>query len=88
MRQYKTTGASLSKKTCTHVITGFDNLGIQNQSVDVVILAHTLEFEMNPQQILREVDRILVPEGKAVFLGFNPFSLWGLWHIPMTYENA
>jgi SAM-dependent methyltransferase len=68
------------KKTCTHVITGFDNLAIQNQSVDVVILPHTLEFEMNPHQILREVDRILVAEGKAVFLGFNPFSLWGLWH--------
>ncbi|MCU7800052.1 MAG: class I SAM-dependent methyltransferase [gamma proteobacterium symbiont of Lucinoma myriamae] len=68
------------KKSCTHVITGFDNLAIKNQSVDVVILPHTLEFERNPHQILREVERILVAEGKAVFLGFNPFSLWGLWH--------
>jgi len=63
-----------------HIITNFDELAIQNQSVDAVILPHTLEFEQNPHQILREVERILVAEGKAVILGFNPFSLWGLWH--------
>ncbi|MCK5665438.1 MAG: methyltransferase domain-containing protein [Thiotrichaceae bacterium] len=63
-----------------HIITNFDELAIQNQSVDAVILPHTLEFEQNPHQILREVERILVAEGKAIILGFNPFSLWGRWH--------
>lgn len=65
---------------CTQIISQFEQLAIQNHSIDAVILPHTLEFEANPHQILREVERILVPEGKAVFLGFNPFSLWGLWH--------
>ncbi len=65
---------------CTQIISRFEQLAIQNHSVDAVILPHTLEFEADPHQILREVERILVPEGKAVFLGFNPFSLWGLWH--------
>ena len=66
--------------SCTKLLSGFEQLPIQNQSVDAVILPHTLEFERNPHQILREVERILVAEGKAVFLGFNPFSPWGLWH--------
>lgn len=46
-------------------------------SVDLVVLPHILEFDANPHQILREVERILVPEGSIVVTGFNPFSLWG-----------
>ena len=65
---------------CTHLVSSFEQLPLQTHSVDAVVLPHTLEFEQNPHQILREVDRILVAEGKAVFLGFNPFSPWGLWH--------
>jgi SAM-dependent methyltransferase len=61
-------------------LTSFELLAVQNDSTDVVLLPHTLEFEPNPHQILREVERILVAEGKVIILGFNPFSLWGLWH--------
>jgi SAM-dependent methyltransferase len=65
----------------THqIMANFIQLPLQNNSIDAVILPHTLEFESNPHQILREVERILVAEGKAIFLGFNPYSLWGLWH--------
>ncbi|MDO8930943.1 MAG: class I SAM-dependent methyltransferase [Rhodocyclaceae bacterium] len=46
-------------------------------SVDLVVLPHVLEFDDNPHQVLREVERILVPEGSVVVAGFNPFSLWG-----------
>ena len=31
--------------------------------------------------MLREADRILIPEGRLIILGFNPWSLWGLWRI-------
>ncbi len=61
-------------------MTSFEALSVQSDSVDVVLLPHTLEFEPYPHQILREAERILVAEGKVVILGFNPFSLWGLWH--------
>ena len=27
--------------------------------------------------MLREVERILIPEGKLLIVGFNPWSLWG-----------
>ncbi len=48
------------------------------RSVDLVVLPHTLELSMNPHQVLSEVRRILVPEGKVVITGFNPASLWGI----------
>jgi SAM-dependent methyltransferase len=54
-----------------------DILPLQNDSIDVVMLPHTLEFEPSPHQVLREVERVLVSEGHVVILGFNPWSLWG-----------
>ncbi len=68
------------KKGKRHIMSHFSDLAIQNQSIDAVLLPHTLEFEQDPHQILREVERILIAEGKAIFLGFNPYSLYGLWH--------
>ena len=53
-------------------------LPFASQSIDLVLLPHVLEFANNPHQILREVDRVLVPEGHVLISGFNPFSLWGL----------
>lgn len=53
-------------------------LPLASHSVDLVVMPHVLEFSLRPHQILREVERILVPEGQAVVTGFNPFSLWGL----------
>ena len=46
-------------------------------SLDLVILPHLLEFHAHPHQILREVVRVLRPEGSAIISGFNPRSLWG-----------
>jgi hypothetical protein len=43
-----------------------------------VVLPHTLELARDPHQTLREVERVLVPEGRVVITGFNPASLWGL----------
>lgn len=47
-------------------------------SLDLVVLPHTLELSADPHQVLREVERVLVPEGSVVISGFNPFSLWGI----------
>jgi SAM-dependent methyltransferase len=58
-----------------------DAMPIATDSVDVVMLPHTLEFERDPHQILREADRVLIPEGHVVVLGFNPWSLWGVWRL-------
>ena len=55
-------------------------LPFANNSIDLVVMPHTLEFDANPHQVLREVERVLVPEGSVIVTGFNPFSLWGLRH--------
>jgi len=47
-------------------------------SLDLVVLPHVLEFTAHPHQVLREVERVLVPEGHVVIAGFNPLSLFGL----------
>jgi SAM-dependent methyltransferase len=54
---------------------------IQTDCVDVIVLPHVLEYSVNPHQVLREVDRALIAEGHVVILGFNPWSLWGLWRL-------
>lgn len=47
-------------------------------SIDLALLPHVLEFYDDPHQILREVERVLIPEGKVVITGFNPLSMWGV----------
>ena len=54
------------------------HLPLAGNSVDLVVLPHVLEFAADPHQILREVERVLVPEGQVLISGFNPFSLWGI----------
>jgi SAM-dependent methyltransferase len=56
----------------------FDALPFDTQSLDLVVLPHTLELARDPHLALREVERVLRPEGRVVILGFNPASLWGL----------
>ena len=53
-------------------------LPLAAQSVDLVVLPHVLEFHHNPHDVLREVERVLMPEGQVVISGFNPASLWRL----------
>ena len=56
----------------------FDALPFDAQSLDLVVLPHALEMARDPHLALREVERVLVPEGRVVIVGFNPASLWGL----------
>lgn len=48
------------------------------QSLDLVVLPHTLELSADPHAVLREVERVLVPQGRVVITGLNPASWWGL----------
>jgi SAM-dependent methyltransferase len=43
-----------------------------------VLLPHTLELSADPHAVLREVARVLVPEGRVLISGVNPASLWGM----------
>ncbi|MDD2547610.1 MAG: methyltransferase domain-containing protein, partial [Burkholderiaceae bacterium] len=53
-------------------------LPFADRSLDLLVLPHALEFSPDPHATLREVERVLVPEGRVVISGLNPLSLWGL----------
>lgn len=57
-----------------------DSLAIASDSVDAVLLPHTLEHVADPHAVLREVERIMTGEGHLIVLGFRPISLWGARH--------
>lgn len=60
------------------LVTNAGALPFAAASLDLVLLPHTLELSADPHQVLREVERVLVPEGRVVICGLNPASLWGL----------
>lgn len=53
-------------------------LPFAEQSLDLIALPHGLDFEKDPHVVLREAARVLMPEGRLLITGFNPWSLWGL----------
>ncbi|MFI8617867.1 class I SAM-dependent methyltransferase [Acidovorax sp. NPDC077693] len=53
-------------------------LPFAENSLDLLVLPHTLELSIDPHATLREVERVLMPEGRVVISGLNPASLWGL----------
>ncbi len=70
--------ANNGQHTQVAVINRYEELPFATASIDLVVMPHILEFAQEPHQVLREVDRVLVPEGHLVISGFNPGSLWGL----------
>ncbi|MDB5878435.1 MAG: putative methyltransferase, type 11 [Variovorax sp.] len=60
------------------LLTEFDALPFAANSLDLVLLPHTLELSADPHATLREVERVLVPEGRVVICCMNPASLWGM----------
>jgi SAM-dependent methyltransferase len=58
--------------------TDFSALPFKENSLDLVVLPHSLELSGDPHATLREVERVLVPEGRVVICCLNPASLWGL----------
>lgn len=62
------------------IVCELDDLCIGGDCVDVVLLPHTLETAADPHAVLREVDRILRPDGHVVIVGFNPLGWWGARH--------
>jgi len=64
-----------------HAVAMPEMVPVQGDSLDVVVLQHTLEFAKDPHVVLREVDRMLIPEGHVVIVAFNPWSLWGAWRL-------
>jgi len=61
-----------------NLVSAFEALPFGENSLDLVVLPHTLELSEDPHSALREVERVLVPEGRVIVSGLNPASLWGM----------
>jgi SAM-dependent methyltransferase len=62
-------------------------LPFANDSIDVVLLHHLLDFLDSPLDTLREIARVSLPMGHVVIVGFNPLSSWGLWKLPASLRK-
>src|SRR5262245_43649020 len=49
-------------------------LPLQEESVDLFIIPHVLEFSKTPLKMINEVYNILIPGGKVIIISFNPIS--------------
>lgn len=63
-------------------------LPLDSKSLDLLILPHGLDFSNEPHQVLREAERVLVPEGRLILTGFNPASLWGVRRLLMRRDSS
>jgi SAM-dependent methyltransferase len=73
--------SEINKEINMSIRTTAEDLPVMRDSVDVVLLPHVLEYSKDAHKLLREIDRVLIPQGYAVIIGINPFSLWGAWHM-------
>ena len=60
------------------IVASPEALPIASDSLDAVFLPHTLDFAGDPRQVLREAERVLIPEGRLLLFGFNALSPWAL----------
>jgi len=51
-------------------------LPLMSDSVDMIIVPHLLEFDASRFTTMREIERVLKPEGIIVIINFNPWSIW------------
>jgi SAM-dependent methyltransferase len=56
-------------------------LPFQADSLDLLVMPHSLELSLDAHASLREAERVLMPEGHLVITGINPTSLWGWRHL-------
>jgi SAM-dependent methyltransferase len=69
---------TLAWNTTADLLAEADQLPFTDNQFDVIVLPHVLEFHALPHEVLREVYRVLRPEGRLLISGFNPYSLFGL----------
>lgn len=57
-------------------LTEYDFLPVMFDNIDLLVASHVLELSERPHQVLREIDRVLLPEGHCILIGFNAYRYW------------
>ncbi|MDP6968627.1 MAG: methyltransferase domain-containing protein [Gammaproteobacteria bacterium] len=65
----------------TQVIMDPHNLPLANDSVQALIIQHAFDIAKDPHDLLRDAARVVMPGGRMIICGFNPYSCWGLWRM-------
>lgn len=60
---------------------------LPSESTDVIVLQHALDLSTQPQKLIKEASRCLVPNGYLLVVGFNPYSLWGGGRLLNTFSS-
>ncbi len=68
------------KRWQVYVVSELENMPFKSQSLDLLVLPHIFEWSNDPYAVLCEAWRSLVPGGRLIISGFNPWSLWGLYN--------
>ncbi len=79
---------AFSDSHCHLIRADLDYLPIGKEKADVVFLPHTLEAAADPYYLLRQVDSMLVPEGRVVITGFNPYGCFIMRHLWFKKDKA
>jgi len=77
----------LAQKTDATLVCDQAALPVFENTIDVLVLPHTLEFSDEPHHVLREAERVLIGEGHILIITFNPWSLFGLWCALLRWRD-
>jgi len=77
-RTQHTTVVAARREPGATLCAALEALPFADDSVDAVLLPHTLELVEDPYAVLREAERVLRAGGCLLICGFNPLSGWGL----------
>lgn len=77
-----------STESSAFVQCSFEELPFDSDSLDVVVAHHVVEFADDPHAMLRELHRVVVPEGRVVLVGFNPWSPLGARMVAGRWKNS
>lgn len=79
--QISQTSSTPPSSDCSFLRSAYTDLPFANDSISLVLLPHTLEFDKNAKLTLSETWRVLAPNGYLILIGVNPISLWGIYHL-------
>jgi SAM-dependent methyltransferase len=65
----------------------YEELPIASDCIDLAVLPSVLQSSQFPHQVLREVERVLIPEGIVIIIGRNPLSWLGISRRLKQFRN-
>jgi len=70
------------------IVAKASELPFESDGIEVHVFHHTLDVSATPHDDLREATRTLLPSGKMIIIGFNPWSLWGFFRLFSNSSKA